>query len=117
MCQLLANCKIAQKSNPQLRYQIRLGNHDIELWTKHLGEQYFLLTPLNEFGPLPSIGKELNVSPIRIRNSQKKSKRDRSVSPDTANKAAKLNSTSSDEETLINALDMVEKDPIVSATV
>ena len=54
---LIENCKEAQKQDINLRYQVRLGSKDIELWTKHVGENYFQKTPLFAFGDLPDIEK------------------------------------------------------------
>ena len=52
------NCKKAHRFNPKHRYQIRLGNSDIELWTKNFDESQYLKTPLLEFGMLPPIEVE-----------------------------------------------------------
>ena len=52
---LLSNCKEQQKIQPRLRYQIRLGNGDISLWTKEVGEPSYICTPITAFGSLPPI--------------------------------------------------------------
>ena len=46
------NCAMERKKNPNLRTQIRLGQFDLELWTKEKGEQFWRLTPLEAFGSL-----------------------------------------------------------------
>ena len=38
-----------------MRYQVRLGNSDISLWTKEVGEKYYICTPIQAYGPLPDI--------------------------------------------------------------
>ena len=42
--------------NSRLRTQIRLGQSDIELWTKEKHEAFYTKIPTEAFGPLPPIG-------------------------------------------------------------
>ena len=75
------NCKKASRLNPKLRYQVRLGTLDIELWTKNVEEIQYMKTPLLEFGMLPSIDGE-GFQPMEDRAYQfKGNKRQRSQSP------------------------------------
>ena len=44
------NCKEHKKTNPELRYQVKLGPHNIELWTKLLREPQYTKQPLTAYG-------------------------------------------------------------------
>ena len=107
--QLLENCTNEQKIDTNLRYQKRLGESDFELWTKHIGEQYFHKTPILAFGQLPAVEDE-EYYPIKDRL-QQNMKRTRSESPITRNTQARMNasvteegipSPSSQEEEILN---------------
>ena len=107
---LLNNCKKAHRLNPKLRYQIRLGNSDIELWTKNIGEYQYMKTPIYEFGMLPPIDDD-EFQPIDDRRSQG-NKRQRSESPQTVQnkrfEANALNGTFTEEILLNTAMDHQE---------
>ena len=47
-----SNCFIQRQTNPSLRTQIRLGQVDLELRTKHKNDLLWQITPLEAFGPL-----------------------------------------------------------------
>ena len=102
---IIANCKNAQKINPKLRYQVRLGTKNVQLFTKEVGDQYFRETPNTLFGPVPDIGYN-KYSPIKERMLLLTNKRPRSVSPQSTNKQQRrtLNADSSMEldQTLLN---------------
>ena len=53
------NCKEAKKSNPNLRYQVKLGPDNIELWTKLLREPQYTKQSLTTYGNIvePNIDK------------------------------------------------------------
>ena len=120
-CKLLDNCKKGQNVNPNIRYQLRLGNKDIELWTKISDEYYYHKTLLNVFGDISTDSNEF--SPPHPRSKQTfSSKRMRSESPDKPNKTSRNDEDMDDddistilEEALINtekqaALDSDKKD-------
>merc|ERR1712240_954224 len=46
------NCKEAKKTNPDLRYQVKLGPDNIELWTKLLREPQYTKQELTTYGPI-----------------------------------------------------------------
>ena len=104
---LMNNCKKAHRLNPKLRYQIRLGNSDIELWTKNFDENQYIKTLLLEFGMLPPIEIE-DFQPIDERKSNG-SKRQRSESPQLVqNKRFEgniIDGTVEDETILNSAMD------------
>ena len=52
---LESNCQHERQNNPNLRYQIRLGQVDLELQTKSKNDLYWQVTPLEAFGPLEPI--------------------------------------------------------------
>ena len=114
---LIKNIKEAQKQDINLRYQVRLGSKDIELWTKHVGENYFQKTPLFAFGDLPDIEKK-EFSPIKERDFQSSDrKRDRSESPEMPSKKGRASNydqvfnncdTKKDEEFLVTAAEQSE---------
>ena len=105
---IIANCKIAQKANPKLRYQVRLGTSNVQLYTKEVGDQFFRETPNALFGPIPDIYKT-KYSPIKERMILSTKKRPRSLSPQSTNKQQRqLNSDSSmdlDQTILNDAMD------------
>ena len=45
------NCKAKKASNPTLRYQVRLGDDNIELWIKVLGDKGYTKVNPDIFGP------------------------------------------------------------------
>ena len=101
---IIANCKIAQKANPKLRYQVRLGTSNVQLYTKEVGDQFFRETPNALFGPIPDISKN-KYSPIKERMILSTKKRPRSLSPESSNKQQRqLNADSSMEldQTILN---------------
>ena len=53
------NCKEAKKTNPNLRYQVKLGPDNIELWTKLLREPQYTKQSLTAYGNIeePNIDK------------------------------------------------------------
>ena len=53
------NCKEEKKKNPDLRYLVKLGQDNIELWTKQLREPQYSKQPLTVFGNIeePNIDK------------------------------------------------------------
>ena len=87
---LLSNCKEQQKIQPRLRYQIRLGNGDISLWTKEVGEPAYICTPITAFGSLPPIE---NDGPTKMTT-----KRLRSVSPPNSQNKRQCNDADSSIE-------------------
>ena len=67
------NCKAQKSIHPNLRYQVRLGHDNIELWIKQLGDKEYLKVDPNFFGPytLPKIDNivtlsNLEVSPLKV---------------------------------------------------
>ena len=106
---LMNNCKKAHRLNPKLRYQIRLGTTDIELWTKNFDEIQYLRTPLLEFGSLPPI--EIHeFQPIEERTIQG-GKRQRSESPQLVQNKRfneNLDGTLQEESLLNSAMDQQE---------
>ena len=113
---IIANCKIAQKSNPKLQYQVRLGTSNVQLYTKEVGDQFFRETPNALFGPVPDITKT-KYSPIKERMILSTNKRPRSLSPESANKQQRLlNSDSSMEldQTILNdAMDALTSNTVL----
>ena len=93
---LLENCKQQQQKDQNLRYQIRLGRKDIELWTKYQGEKYFRKTPILAFGDLPEIEDD-TFSPIKERSVQS-IKRPRSQSPSVRNTHPRTSSLEEDRD-------------------
>ena len=52
---LESNCYHERQNNPNLRYQIHLGQVDLELQTKSKNDLFWQVTPLEAFGPLEPI--------------------------------------------------------------
>merc|ERR1712240_833846 len=46
------NCKEQRKKDKDLRYMVKLGTDNIELWTKHLREHQYTQQPLTTFGDI-----------------------------------------------------------------
>merc|ERR1712240_754436 len=46
------NCKEAKKKNTDLRYMVKLGHNNIELWTKQLRDPQYSQQPLTVFGDI-----------------------------------------------------------------
>merc|ERR1712240_151047 len=46
------NCKEQRKKDKDLRYMVKLGTDNIELWTKHLREHQYTQQPLTTFGEI-----------------------------------------------------------------
>merc|ERR1711873_381795 len=44
------NCNEQKKTNKDLRYTVRIGTDNIELWTKHLQEPQYSQQPLDTYG-------------------------------------------------------------------
>ena len=42
--------KIARSENPELRTQIRMGDEDITLYTKMVGQPFYQWTPITKYG-------------------------------------------------------------------
>ena len=68
------NCKTQKSMHPNLRYQVRLGHDNIELWIKQLGDKEYIKVDPNVFGPytMPKIDNittlpNLGVSPPKGR--------------------------------------------------
>ena len=55
------NCKEQKIRNPNLRYQVKLGEQNIELWTKQLGEIEYKQVELTIYGQytLPKLDKAI----------------------------------------------------------
>ena len=69
------NCKIASESNKQLRTQIRIGEHDIQLYTKMTNEKYWMKTPNEAYGALKPIGVDHMATPKKDRSEEQTNKR------------------------------------------
>ena len=98
---LEANCTYQRKTNPNLKTQVRLGQQDLELWTKSSNDPYWLqMVNIEAFGPIEPINltqpqniktttpqgrgnlKRAATSPPQHQSTSKNS---RAVSPQTTN--------------------------------
>ena len=61
--------KEERAKNPRLRTSIRLGNQDLEVWVKEVGEVLYTKMPINNWGIPPAIGvrKPTTISPPKPR--------------------------------------------------
>ena len=91
--------KEARKKNPSLRTQIRMGENDISLYTKIVGENFYSWTPLTKFGD-PNEPQDSQFDTLISRKRKE-------LTPDMKNryKKAKNNTSENGDE------DMTDSDP------
>lgn len=102
---LIENCKKQQKIQPKLRYQVRLGYNDISLFTKEVGEKFYICTPIQAYGELAPIMDDN----IPKQGPSNPNKRMRSASPPISTKRQCNDADSSlDDDTLNQVMDSLD---------
>ena len=70
-----SNCRKARMEDSKLRTQVRLGETDIQLYTKYVEEPFWRKTPNEQYGELSPVGSNIEYSPPRNREIQLPNKR------------------------------------------
>ena len=85
------NCKAAKITNEDLRYQVRLGHNNLELWIKNIGDPDYLQVEPTLFGPYtqPNLDKITTQPNLGISPPQGRTLKRARDSPDTTKNLSK----------------------------
>ena len=83
------NCKAAKTKDSNLRYQVRLGTNNLELWLKSLGYKEYYPADLTVFGPYtkPNLDKITTLPNFGIIPSRGRTLKRARESPEAATKS------------------------------
>ena len=108
------NCKAAKSKDQNLRYQVRLGHNNIELWIKTLGDKEYLKVDPTVFGSytLPKIDNITTLPNLSVSPPKGKTLKRTRESPETVKIPSKCQTLTIDDLMLQPSWRNTDKSPL-----